>query len=79
MLVLLDEDGVQSGAEIFALAEAGRLDGRHRVEHRAWADGQAGGAQSAGEMQDVLGQRALALAALRHSTQPLARSASRMV
>ena len=57
--MLLDEHGVQRGAEILLVAEAGGLDGGDRVEHRAGADRQAGVAQRAGEMQDVLGQGAL--------------------
>ena len=58
VLVPLHEDRVQRPVEILARADARRLDGLDRIEHRARADRQAGGPQRAGEIGDVLGEAA---------------------
>jgi len=60
MLVLLDEDGVQCRVEIAAIAETRRLHRGDRVEHRAGAERHARLAQRAGEIDDVLHERATA-------------------
>ena len=55
--MLLDEDRVQRRVEVFAIADARRLDRREGVEHRPRPERQAGFAQRAGEMDDVLRQQ----------------------
>ena len=58
MLVPLHEHRVQRPVEILARADAGRLDRRERIEHRAGPDRNAGRAQRAREIDDVLGEAA---------------------
>ena len=60
MLVLLDEDGVQRGVEVAAIAETRRLDRGDRVEHGAGAERHARLAQRAGEIDDIPRERAAA-------------------
>ncbi len=60
VLMLLDQDRMQRRIEVIAIAEARRLDRVERVEHGARAERHARLAQGAGEMDDVLRQRAAA-------------------
>src|SRR5215813_8865838 len=60
MLVPLYEHGMQGPVEILARPDASGLHRRERVEHRAGADRNAGGAQRAREIDDVLGEPAVA-------------------
>ncbi len=58
MLVPLHEHRVQGPIKIIAGADAGGLDRFERIEHRARPDRNAGGAQRAGEVDDVLREAA---------------------
>ena len=58
--MLLDEHRMQGGVEVAPVAEARSFHGGQRVEHCAGAERHAGLAKRAGEMDDVLGQRAAA-------------------
>src|SRR5208337_50600 len=60
VLVLLDEDSVQGRIEVVAIAKTRRLDRGERVEHRPRAERHARLAQRAGEIDDVLRERAAA-------------------
>ena len=62
MLVPLHEHRVQRPVEILARADAGGLHRLERIEHRAGPDRNAGGAQRAREIDDVLGEPAVRLA-----------------
>ncbi len=69
VLVPLHEHRVQRPVEVLAGADAGRFDRRERIEHRARPDRNAGRAQRAGEIDDVLGEAA-ALSVLPSPTPP---------
>ena len=58
--MLLDEDSMQGRVKVVSTADARGLDRRKCVEHRARSERQAGFAQGAGEMDDVLRQEAVA-------------------
>ena len=58
--MLFDEDGVQRRIEVVAIAKPCRLDRGERVEHRARAERDARLTQRAGEVDDILRQRAAA-------------------
>ena len=58
MLVALHEDRVQRPIEVLAGGQAGGLNRLERIEHRARPDRQAGAAQRAGEIDDVVGKPA---------------------
>src|SRR5579862_6028540 len=66
MLVPLHEHRVQRPVEILAAADAGRLQRRERIEHRAGADRNARRPQRAGEMQDVVGKSAREIRSVNH-------------
>src|SRR6476660_9328865 len=67
MLVPLHEHGVQCPGKVIARADACGLHRRERVEHRARADRNAGGAQRTREVDDVLGETAARLRGVAHS------------
>ena len=60
MLVPFHEHRVQRPVEVLAIADRRDVDRFERVEHRAGADGHAGRAQRAREVEDVLGEAAAA-------------------
>ena len=55
MLVALDEDRLQRGVDIGAVADLDHLQRVQGVDHRAWADRNPGRAQRAGKADDVVG------------------------
>src|SRR5262249_1221692 len=59
VLVALHEHRMQCPVEVVARADAGRLESLERVEHGARSDRDAGGAQRAREVDDVLGEAPL--------------------
>ena len=59
MVVALHEHRVQRPVEIVARADAGGAHRGERIEHRAGPDRNAGGAQRARKVDDVLGELAL--------------------
>ena len=61
MLVPLHEHRVQRPVKILTGADAGSLNGFERIEHRARPDRNARRAQRAGEVEDVFGNRPVAL------------------
>ena len=61
LLMLLHEDRAQRGAKIDAIADTRGVNRAHRVNHAARPHRQAGGAQGAREIKNVLGQPARAL------------------
>ena len=62
VLVPLHEHRVQRPIEVLAVADARHLHGLERIEHGARADRNAGRAQRAREVEDVLGEAALGTA-----------------
>ena len=58
--MLLDEDRMQGRVKVVSIADARGLDRGEGVEHRARSQRQAGFAQGAGEVDDVLRQQAAA-------------------
>ena len=70
VLVPLHEHRVQRPVKIVARADAGRLHRFERIEHRAGPDRNAGRAQRAGEVDDVLGEPAGAFLVSHGHTPP---------
>ena len=58
MLVALDEDGLQRGVDVGAVADLDHLQRVHRIDHRARPDRNPGRAQRAGKADDVVGDQA---------------------
>ncbi|MGC0326873.1 hypothetical protein ABIG06_007502 [Bradyrhizobium sp. USDA 326] len=56
MFVALDEDRLQRGEDVGAVADVNHLERIHGIDHRARPDGNAGGTQRAGEADDVVGE-----------------------
>lgn len=54
MFAFAHEDSMKRPVEIIAVANAGDLDGAHRIHHARRSDGEAGATQGPGEMGDVL-------------------------
>ena len=74
VLVALHEHRMQRPVEILARAEAGGLHRLERIEHRAGADRNAGGAQRAGEVDDIFGEPAGCFSVLRSRGRSARRS-----
>src|SRR5690349_12419400 len=68
---------MQRPVEVLAGADAGRLNGRERVERRARSDRNAGGAQRTREVEDILGEPALGHRPLLHQRYSAACSSAR--
>ncbi len=77
VLVAFDEHRMQRPVKIIAGADAGRLHRFERIEHRAGPDRNAGGAQRAGEVDDILGEAALLFSHLRFGHERRIHSAAR--
>jgi hypothetical protein len=59
LVAAVHEHRVQRPVEVVALLESGRFDRLDGAQHLARTDAQAGGAQGAGEVHDVIGEPAV--------------------